>query len=465
MHDTLTNLLGSYGYTVLFVLVGLESLGIPLPGETALVTAAAFAASGRLSIYRVVIIAVAAAILGDNGAYWIGRKGGLRLIRRYGRILHIDEAKLGRARNFFDRHGGKTVFIGRFIALLRTWAAVLAGVGNMQYSTFMLYNALGAITWAVIFGTLGYVFGRNLPMLQHYIGQAILALALLTALIAALILGARWFRANSSRISAHISRVAERIGSSETLQRFQKRHPLAWEFIVRRFQPGEYLGLHLTIGLIVSIVALWLFGGVTEDVIHHDPLTKFDVTLLEWFHAHTTKTGWEIFAAISSLGSPWAIAALGVLISIMLAVRRSWLVLAGWAAAFAGAGVLDILLKHIIQRPRPAYASAFLHDYSFSFPSGHAMGSLIGYGMLAYLLVIFWANRWQLRVAVVSTAGVLILAIGLSRLYLGVHYFSDVVGGYAAGVLWLSACITGIEIARRERTVVYPSRTGQIDQL
>jgi undecaprenyl-diphosphatase len=452
MHETLTNLLDSYGYVVLFLLVGLESLGIPLPGETALVTAAAFAASGRLSIYRVLIIAVAAAILGDNGGYWIGRKGGLRLIRRYGRILHVDEAELARARNFFDRHGGKTVFIGRFIALLRTWAAVLAGVGNMRYNTFMLYNALGAITWAVIFGTLGYVFGRNLPMLQRYLGQASLALALLAALIAALFLGARWFRTNSSRISRHISPVAERIGSSETLQRFQKRYPLAWEFIVRRFQPGEYLGLHLTVGLVISIAALWLFGGVTEDVIHHDPLTKFDVTLLEWFHAHTTRTGLELFAAISSLGSLLAITALGVLISIMLAVRRSWLVLLGWVAAIAGAGVLDTLLKHIIQRPRPAYASAFLHDYSFSFPSGHAMGSLVAYGMLAYLIVIFWTSRWQTRVVVVSAIGVLILAIGVSRLYLGVHYFSDVIAGFAAGVLWLSACITGIEIVRRERT-------------
>jgi undecaprenyl-diphosphatase len=452
MHETLTNLLDSYGYVVLFLLVGLESLGIPLPGETALVTAAAFAASGRLSIYRVVIIAAVAAILGDNGGYWIGRKGGFSLIRRYGRFLRVDEPKLRRARQFFDRHGGKTVFIGRFMALLRTWAAILAGVGNMQYSTFMLYNALGGITWSVIFGALGYVFGRNLPMLQRYIGQASLALVLLAALIVVLFLGARWFRTNSSRISRHVSGIAERIGSSEIFQRFQERHPEAWEFIVRRFQPGEYLGLHLTVGLVVSIAALWLFGGVTEDVIHHDPLTRFDVTLLEWFHAHTTRTGLGIFAAISLLGSPLAITALGVLISIVLVVRRSWLVLIGWVAALAGAGVLDILLKHIIQRPRPPYATAFLYNYSFSFPSGHAMGSLVAYGMLAYLIVLFWTSRWQTRVAVVSVTGLLILAIGVSRLYLGVHYFSDVIAGFAAGVLWLSACITGIEIVRRERT-------------
>src|SRR5712692_8681275 len=128
MHATLSSLLDSYGYVVLFLLVALESLGIPLPGETALVTAAAFAAAGHLSIYGVVTIAAVAAIVGDNGGYWIGRAGGLRFVRRYGRRLHIRDTEIARAHAFFARHGAKTVFFGRFIALLRPWAAVLAGI-------------------------------------------------------------------------------------------------------------------------------------------------------------------------------------------------------------------------------------------------------------------------------------------------------------------------------------------------
>src|SRR5438128_10458011 len=105
MHETLTNLLESYGYVVLFLLVGLESLGIPLPGESALVSAAAFAASGRLSLPSILFVAAAAAIMGDNGGYWIGRKGGPLILKRYGDVLHIDESKIGRARKFFERHG------------------------------------------------------------------------------------------------------------------------------------------------------------------------------------------------------------------------------------------------------------------------------------------------------------------------------------------------------------------------
>ncbi len=181
MHDLLIHWLTSYGYLVLFVLVGLESLGIPLPGETALVTAAAFAAQGHLSILGVIATATVAAILGDNGGYWIGRRGGLAFARRYGRVLRIDERTIERVRAYFDTHGAKTVFIGRFVALLRTWAAFFAGVAAMRYSTFMMYNAIGGVVWASAFGTLGYIFGRNLPALEHNLG--IVSVVLLIAVV------------------------------------------------------------------------------------------------------------------------------------------------------------------------------------------------------------------------------------------------------------------------------------------
>ena len=451
MHETITGLIGSYGYAVLFLLVGLESLGIPLPGETALVTAAAFAALGHLSIYAVVATAAGAAIIGDNGGYWIGREGGLALVRRYGRVLHLNESHLARAHTFFERHGPKTVFIGRFIALLRTWAAVLAGAAHMPYGTFLLYNALGAVCWAVIVGTLGYVFGHNLPQLEHYVGQASLAGVLLLALVVGLALGWRWFATNRAWLAERTQLVWQRVLTTRGLQQLQVRYPRTWTFVAARFARGEYLGLHLTIGFVISVAGLWLFGGITEDVIHHDPLTQFDVTLLNRVHGHATPAGYAIFNAITLLGSPVTMSVLAVGVGLLLAARRQWILLGGWLAAFAGGGLLDAVLKLVIQRPRPPYAGAFLHHYSWSFPSGHAMGSLIGYGMLAYVLVVLWIHPRRTQISVALGAALLIGAIGLSRLYLGVHYFSDVVGGYAAGLLWLSACISGLEVARRWR--------------
>ena len=449
MQETISGLVASYGYVVLFFLVGLESLGIPLPGETALVTAAAFAALGHLSIYGVVATAVAAAIIGDNGGYWIGRAGGIALVRRYGRVIRLNESHLERAHRFFERHGPKTVFIGRFIALLRTWAAVLAGAARMPYGSFMLYNALGAVCWAVLFGALGYAFGHNLPQLEHYIGQASLAGALLVALVVGLALGWRWFETNRARLVARTQLVWQRALTAPRLQQLEVRYPRAWTFVTGRFARGEYLGLHLTIGFVISVAGLWLFGGITEDVIHHDPLTQFDVTLLDWVHVRATPAGYAISNAISVLGSPLTLTILALGVGLLLAARRQWILLGGWLAAFAGGGLLNAVLKLVIRRPRPPYAAEFLQHYSWSFPSGHAMGSLIGYGMLAYVLALLWIHRRSAQISVVLVAALLIVAIGLSRLYLGVHYFSDVVGGYAAGVLWLSACISGLEVARR----------------
>src|SRR5207244_1834667 len=158
-------------------------------------------------------------------------------------------------------------FVGRFIALLRTWAAVLAGTARMPYRTFLLYNALGAVCWAVVFGALGYLFGRNLPQLEHYIGQASLAGALLVALLVGVLLAWRWFEKNRARLVERTQSVWQSVLTRPALQQLRLRYPRAWTFVAARFARGEYLGLHLTIGLAISLAGLWLFAGITEDVI------------------------------------------------------------------------------------------------------------------------------------------------------------------------------------------------------
>ena len=451
MHGTVADLVASYGYLFLLALVGIESFGVPLPGETALVVAAALAAQGKLDIWLVIAAAAAGAIIGDNAGYWLGRKGGIALVRRYGQKVGLNEAKLDRVHAFFERHGAKTIFIGRFIALLRSWAAALAGVARMPYHTFSLYNALGGITWAGIFGGLGYAFGRNLPLLERYVGQISLALVLLAALGVLTALAIRWFRDNGDRIGAAVGGRWQRVASSPRFAGFRTRHQRLWSFVAARFASGEYLGLHLTIGFVVSVAALWVFGAVTEDVVHHDPLTALDLQAAAWLRAHALPVGDRIALIVTWFGSPVTMAALAAVVAVVLAYRRWWIELVGWIAAFAGGGVLDLALKYVIHRPRPTGATAFLYGGSFSFPSGHAMGSLIGYGMLAYLLIAHWPWARRHQTGVLTFAFLLVLSIGLSRLYLGVHFLSDVIGGYAAGAVWLTACVTGIEIALRQR--------------
>lgn len=203
------------------------------------------------------------------------------------------------------------------------------------------------------------------------------------------------------------------------------------------------------IGVAIGIVALCTLGAITEDVVNHDPLTQFDTTVLESLHRHATPLGLTVFSAISRLGSPVAMTVLALGGILLLAARRQWIVLGGWVVAFSGAGLIDHWLKVAIHRPRPLYATALLQHSSWSFPSGHAMGSLVGYGMLAYVLLLIGPRTRRFRWLTVTSLALLILAIGVSRLYLGVHYFSDVVGGYAAGLLWLSTCVSAVELARR----------------
>ncbi len=263
-------------------------------------------------------------------------------------------------------------------------------------------------------------------------------------------MGARWFRANVSRLAARVAVYARQVAFSVALQHIRARHPRAWGFLARRFEPAEYLGLHLTVGLTISMCALWLFGVLAEDVLHHTSLTRFDVSLLEWFHSNGTETGVRVSEAISFLGSPLVLSILGIALAVYFISRRAWIFLATWIAALVGAGILDRLLKAAIQRPRPPYAVATLHGPSFSFPSGHALSSLVAYGMIAYFVLVLRVRADSSRIIVICVATILIFAIGVSRLYLGVHYFTDVIAGYAVGAVWLSACVTGAGIARRQ---------------
>ena len=156
----------TWGYWVVLLAVAIESTGIPFPGETTLVAAAVYAsAQHTLSIPLVIVAAAAGAILGDNFGYAIGRYGGYPLLRRILNALHIGEEKLLYTRCYFEKHGDKTVFFGRFIAVLRAWAAFLAGANHMRRRTFFLWNAAGGIVWATAYGLLGFILGDNLPLL------------------------------------------------------------------------------------------------------------------------------------------------------------------------------------------------------------------------------------------------------------------------------------------------------------
>jgi membrane protein DedA with SNARE-associated domain len=186
------DLVATYGYVVVLLVVLAESAGLPLPGETSLLVAAAIAATGKMSLPGVIVAAALGAILGDTAGYWVGRSSGLRLLRRHGRLLRFDERKLAQAEAFFAKHGEKTVFLGRFVPIGRIFSALLAGVSRMNYGRFLLWNAAGGIVWATLMGTIGYIFGHQLPLVERLIGQ--FGFGLLAVIIVAVVGRITWQR-------------------------------------------------------------------------------------------------------------------------------------------------------------------------------------------------------------------------------------------------------------------------------
>jgi membrane protein DedA with SNARE-associated domain len=154
------HLVETYGLGLLFVLIMLESAGIPLPGETALIGAGILASRGKLDVTSVIVIAAAAAIVGDNGGYWVGRRWGRQLLGKWKRLDRFAQRVIPPSERFFEKHGGKTVFFARFIAILRFTAAWLAGVSRMPWWRFLFWNAAGGICWAAGVTLLAFYGGK-----------------------------------------------------------------------------------------------------------------------------------------------------------------------------------------------------------------------------------------------------------------------------------------------------------------
>jgi membrane protein DedA with SNARE-associated domain len=180
-----TSLISDYGYAAVAVVVGLESVGLPLPGETILVLSAVYAGShSDLNIAGVIGAAALGAIVGQSVGYWLGREFGYPLLLRYGRYVGLTETRIKLGQYLFMRHGGKVVFFGRFIAILRVLAAFLAGVNRMEWKTFLIANAAGGVLWSLVYGVGAYMFGAALFHTARPVTIALVIIGLIIVIVA-----------------------------------------------------------------------------------------------------------------------------------------------------------------------------------------------------------------------------------------------------------------------------------------
>jgi membrane protein DedA with SNARE-associated domain/membrane-associated phospholipid phosphatase len=445
MLDYLLNLvgrLGHWGYLVIFLGAMLESaafLGLLIPGESLVLVAGFFAAQGLLDLADLIVIVSIGAFLGDSIGYEMGRRIGRPALERYGSRFGLSHARIERAQAFFARHGGKAVFLGRFVGFARALVPFLAGSSRMRYWAFFSYNALGAAVWSPAILLLGYFVGASWQRAERWIGRASAILGGFAVFIVLLVWLWRW----AVRHEAAIKRYWKRFLKQPRIDTLLHRLAPQIAFVRARLSPEGYLGLRLTLGALVLVGAGWLFGGVTEDVLTGDPLTIVDRHVAEWLHSHATPQLTQWMLVVTHLHGIVAIGIYALLAALFLAWKRDWYWLLCLSVTIPSGMVLNVLTKLAFHRARPSFDDPILTLSTDSFPSGHVAGATLFYGVLAAMLVAK-IDQWRWGVLMVFAAISLIALVALTRMYLGVHYLSDVIAGFAEALAWLTLCLLGI---------------------
>lgn len=443
------NLLGHWSYLVIFVIVVLECqplLGLVMPGESLVLIGGFLAHQGVIEPRLLIVVIAAAAILGDSIGFELGRQFGRGWLLQRGRRFGLRQEHLDQVDDFIARHGGKAVFAGHFLHLMRALMPFVAGASRIRYLRFLVINAAGCIVWSVTFVMLGYAVGESWRMAAHWVGRASEIVG--GALLFAIALG--WLWRWLVRHEAEVKRRWQAIVDQPRVAAIRRRFAPQLEFLVARLSPQGYLGLHLTIGLICIIGASLLFGGIAEDVVSGDPLTVIDENVAQWFHERTTPGMQTAMRFVTALASPAVVTCAALVSAFILGWKRCWYRLLALALVLSGGMVLAFLLKLIFHRNRPDFTDSFMVFSGYSFPSGHTMAATLLFGVLAVFAVITLKN-WRWRVRAVLSACVMVVLVGFSRVYLGAHFLSDVLGAAAAGLAWLAFSLTAVDTLRRYR--------------
>ncbi|HXE43651.1 MAG TPA: VTT domain-containing protein [Conexibacter sp.] len=430
--------LGTWTYLLVGVLCFLESgafVGLLVPGETAIVVGGFVAGQGKIDVILLIAIAWFAAVAGDLVSFGLGRRLGRDFLVRHGPKVQITEQRIEHVERFYDRHGGKAVFLGRWVGLVRAVSPFLAGSSGMPLRRFLPYDVLAAGAMVTLYALLGFVFWRSLDKVLAVAKQGALALGAAIVLVVAIVAVVRWLRdaQNRRRLGAWLA-AHERTpvlggavrGGRAAAVRLARPARFAWE----RLTPGQ-LGLELTTLLAVAAVGSFVFVGY---LIVLDPVTKLtagDRRGERWALALEAPWLTHVAKVLTLLGTlPVAGGALIAAAAVLLwrRHRREGL-------ALLGGLVLTVIAVHVtkgaVGRPRPL--DRLVAAAGSSYPSAHAAYSISWVAVAAALRHA--VPRLGARAGLVAAGIAIALVVGLTRIYLRVHWFSDVAGGWGLGAL------------------------------
>jgi undecaprenyl-diphosphatase len=227
-------------------------------------------------------------------------------------------------------------------------------------------------------------------------------------------------------------------------------HRFLRSFLVKRFSPKQEMGLQFTVGIVLILCAAWAFGAIAEDVVEGDTITLVDVRLAHWFRVHATPGFTDAMLFVTHWNGILGSSIMGALLAFWFWRRKAhyWLVVV--LVSVPGGMLLNVALKHVFRRARPSLEDPLLTLSTYSFPSGHTAAATVFYGLLACYL-LRRVQAWPARAAIAAACCLMVALVALSRMYLGVHYLSDVLAASAEGAAWLATCITAVSTLRRRR--------------
>lgn len=429
--DALANAASPWGYVFVGLLATLEAaafVGLVIPGETALIIGGFLAYQGKANVYVMMGVAAAGAVVGDSIGYEIGRVFGPSLrSSRLGR--KVGEERWQRAEDYLDRRGGRAIFFGRFIGVLRALVPTVAGLTRMRYRTFLGWNAAGGIIWAPSFVVLGYVGGSSYKRVERIAGRAALVLVVLVLIVALVILAARAALARQDRLVA----MARRFGARPPVARLRSRFHRELGFLAARFRPGAALGFSLTAGLVFFVVLAWAFGALLTDVLGRDELATLDGPIRRFFASREEAFLTTPLRASIRLWSLPLLAGVALLPAAWPRMRvRPGTTILIVALCVAGASGISGFVRELVDRPSPRSMSA-------SFPS--VMVAAVAATMIIGARYAGMTTSWRRRVVLAAIVVVTVVFTAFVELYLARAWFTDVVGGAVLGSLWVAVVL------------------------
>jgi membrane protein DedA with SNARE-associated domain/membrane-associated phospholipid phosphatase len=448
LHDV-SNTLGAWTYLLVGTFAFLETgagVGLIVPGETVMLLGGAVAGQGAINVYLLIAIAWFSAWAGDSTSFFIGRRLGRGFVLLHGPRVGITHERFERVEEYFGRHGGKTILVGRFVSLIRALAPFVAGSSGMRYRNFLPYSVLGTGIWASAHILIGYFFSRSIDKAAKYAGRGAFLLGTLIVVTVGIVLAVRHLRVPENR-----RRIVKRLESRSWTRWLvvlgrRLRPPL--QFVWARLTPGGAFGLEFT--SVLAVLAVGSFAVIAYAVVFSgDPgPTAMDSTAADI--AESIRTAWltSVMKGITALGSGWVVFPLAALAAVALAIRRRWMEMAALVGGIVIIAIGVPELKSAIGRPRPA--GGLVDAPGYAYPSGHAAHSVL-YVWAAIIVGVRLRPGMARASLLIAAAVVLAALIGLSRVYLGVHYLSDVTGGWGLGAAAFSLCAAVALIVSRFR--------------